>query len=339
MIDNRYARQLALPEMTQNRQENLSKSRVLMIGAGGLGSAALPYLAGAGVGHIRIADHDAVSRENLHRQTIYRESDIGQSKATLAAQYLSDLNPDIEIEARAQKIDRNIAPGFFKNFNLIIDGSDNFETKYFLNDISRRTQTPLLTASVERFQAMAGLFSGAAQDPCYACLFPEAPLDACNCNEAGILGTSAGLAGLLQAHIALGFLLGLHFIDPGDIVSMDLKTLRLHKARVEKLSNCPACAAKDFTMNASDEIAILHPDDPVAQSCLIVDVRSHDEIIHTPRPHNIHIPLDELAARVEELPHDKPLAFACLANIRSMKAAKFLASQGRKDVFVLDRTV
>ena len=239
---DRYLRQLALPELTAAAQKKLPGTRLLMVGAGGLGAAALPYLAGAGIGHITIIDHDNVDISNLHRQTIFKTADAGKNKAECAAQYLRALNPDCNVKAINKKLchpERSEGSHKFlqslallqddiDTFDLLLDGSDNFATKYLLNEISIETQTPLISASVEQFKATIGFFAGHLENaPCYACLFPRAPVNACNCNDAGILGTVAGLAGLYQAHLALCYLLNIGQTRPGTILSVDLKDFRL----------------------------------------------------------------------------------------------------------------
>lgn len=238
----RYARQLALPEITPAHQARLKNARILMVGAGGLGAAALPLLAGAGIGHITIIDHDAVDVSNLHRQTIYKDTQAGQSKADLAAQYLAALNPAIEIAAISEKLTPENAEKLCAGFDMILDGSDNFETKYLLNDIAIATQTPLIAASVERFNASIGIFAGHLKNaPCYACLFPEAPEDACNCSEGGVLGSAAALTGTWQAHLALMHLLEIGAATAGTVLSFDFKNFRMQALKLAADPACPTC--------------------------------------------------------------------------------------------------
>lgn len=338
---NRYEKQLLLPEFTPAHQEFLKNTKLLMIGAGGLGAPALPYLAGAGIGHITIIDHDKVDITNLHRQTIYKDSDAGKNKAGLAASYLQNLNPGIKVIAVPQKATSELCVGF----DLILDGSDNFETKSLLNDISIKTKTPLISAGVEGFNGMAGIFAGHADVPCYRCLYPELPLDACNCNEAGILGTVAGLAGLYQAHLTLCFLLGIGDTGPGTILSFDFKHFRMQYLKLSKNKNCKYCTHSPPALCASpplaggirgEHIPLLHPTD--LTNHLIVDVRTHGEVAKDPIEKALHMPLDVITARYNELPRDKPLAFACASNARSMRAAEFMAAKGYTNLYVLDRS-
>jgi molybdopterin/thiamine biosynthesis adenylyltransferase/rhodanese-related sulfurtransferase len=350
---NRYARQLSLPEITPAHQEKLLHAKIIMVGAGGLGAAALPCLAGAGVGHITVIDHDTVDITNIHRQTIYKESDVGRNKAECAAEYLRALNSEIEIHA----ITRKFLPDDGLKFDLILDGSDNFETKIILNQISIQTRTPLITASVEGFNGMVGIFTGFDDNaPCYRCLYPELPLDACKCADGGILGTAAGLAGMYQAHLALCFLLEISDARAGTFLSLDFKNLRMSRIKISKNEDCVCCnfpltptlsplgrgspagtgeGAK--TREKTKTIALISKEN--LQNALIIDVRTYDEVETAPIKNAIHIPLDEIPARYQELPKDKRLAFACVSNIRSRKAAEFMATMGYDNVCILDRRV
>jgi sulfur-carrier protein adenylyltransferase/sulfurtransferase len=344
----RYVRQTNLPEVGEAGQKRLLDTRVAMVGAGGLGAAALPYLAAAGVGHITVFDHDTVSLHNLHRQTIFRMDQIGLNKAECARDYLTALNPEISITAINEKI---TSPDHFvqNNYDLLIDGSDNFETKALLNDISIAARIPLLTASVNGFEGQLGIFEGYKKDQaCYRCLFPDFPLDARNCNEAGILGTSAGLTGMMQAHLALCYLLQVDEIKSGVFHSMDFKTMRFTSNKIMKNETCGYCTqSHDKKRNSSSKetsmIEILPLQKIIEDKAIIVDVRQPEELATDPLDNPLitqtplHIPLGELPLRFDELPRDKPLALVCAGNIRSVRGANFLAQQGFDKVCVLDK--
>ena len=335
---DRYQRQLALPDITAEDQIRLKQTRILYVGAGGLGAAALPYLAAAGIGAITICDHDDISLANLHRQTVYKTEETGNNKANAMAAYLRALNPHTDIQSIHEKFSGDLDAG---DFDLILDGSDNFETKDALNALSIRTQTPLIMASVNQFEGQAGIFTGYYADaPCYRCLFPELPSDARNCNEAGILGTSAGLAGLYQAHLALCYILRIGDIDIGTILTMDFKTMRMQKLTLEKEANCPHCthdgAAKP-KRNETMTPELVTREDLQKQDHLIVDVRTHEEVAADPIEGALHMELQTIPARYNELPEDKLLAFVCAANFRSVQAAEFMAAMGRSNVCVLDK--
>lgn len=345
---NRYIRQLSLPEMDLIKQDQLQKSCILVVGAGGLGSIALPYFAGSGIGHIVIVDHDTVDISNLHRQTIYRSEDHGQNKATLAQKYISRLNPHCNIEAITEKITEDNAHSLLGqyDFDLIFDGSDNFATKSMLNNLSIALTTPLISGSINQFSGQISVFKGYQADyPCYRCVFPEFPTDARNCNEAGILGTSAGMIGMMQAHLAMLHLLNINN-DAKTFISVDLKTLQQTHIKTQHDPDCPFCTKKIYTptqekiMKQAELISIENLNDTPT---VVVDVRQEEEISADPLQHEnieqqpIHIPLSELIDRIKELPEDKRLAFICAGNIRSKKAADYLLSTGVDNVCILDK--
>jgi len=352
MLNNneRYIRQLSLPEIGQANQKRLSNSHIAMIGAGGLGTAALPYLTAAGIGHITIYDDDTVSLSNLHRQTIYKDNEIGQSKAELAAAYASSLNPDTHVTAVTERFDQAKQLVNQSANQLIFDGSDNFETKTLLNQIAIQTKTPLICASVNQWQGQIGIFAGHAKNkPCYHCLFPELPYDARNCNEAGILGTTAGITGLYQAHLALCFLAGLTGFEPGLVLSFDFKTLRMQNLNLEKTPSCPHCkdgneewTQEEWTQQEKTMAELISMADLSTKDHIIIDVRTDEEVANDPIPSNkpgnvIHMELQSVPARHEELPKDKLLAFVCAGNIRSVQAAKYLQGLGYENITVLDK--
>ncbi|MFP4313663.1 MAG: ThiF family adenylyltransferase [Alphaproteobacteria bacterium] len=339
----RYRRHLALPEFGVAEQSLFKKAKVLIVGAGGLGSVALPFLAGAGIGHITIYDDDKVDTSNLHRQTIYKNSENGLSKAELAAQYAQNLNPDIQVTA-IQK--RFIDMSESENCDLIFDGSDNFATKTRLNQISIERHIPLIGASVNRTEGQCGIFAGYAGDrPCYHCLFPELPQEARNCNEAGVLGTAAGLTGLYQAHLALLYLAGLYNTQPGLFLSFDFQTHRLEKLTVSKNDNCRICSSHGQkwqpvkNKKGHHKMAqLISYENLKNENYVIVDVRTDEEIANDPMPEDIiHIEVSQIPARYEELPKDKLLAFVCAGNVRSVQAAEYLEALGYENVTVLDK--
>lgn len=332
----RYIRQLALPEIDLIKQERLSQTRILMVGAGGLGAAALPYLASAGIGKITIADHDTVNISNLHRQTLYKTEEAGKNKAELTAAYIRALNPDITVNTLPNKISIDNPP--CQTFDLILDGSDNFETKALLNNFSIKAQTPLISASINQWAGQIGVFEGYNADKaCYRCIFPEFPTDAKNCNEAGILGTSAGIVGIMQAHTALLKLLN---INEFQFLSINLKTLRVSKLSAQKDPTCTYCKDSANTEKKQQEqiMVDLISKNELKENTQIIDVRQPEELEVDPLPlPALNIPLLEFVARIDELPKGKPLAFVCAGNVRSRQAAEYLAAQGQSDVYVLDK--
>ncbi len=345
---NRYARQIALPDIGLTGQEAFSAAHICMVGAGGLGATALPALAAAGIGNITIIDHDVIDITNLHRQTIYRTDQTGQSKAECAAEYLRALNPEITVTSITEKLTADNASDIFSRLNnitLLLDGSDNFTTKSLLNDIAITLQTPLISASVNQWGGQIGIFEGHKHDkPCYRCLFPEFPTDAQNCNEAGILGTSAGLVAMMQAHTAL-----LYTKNPEKILnfnSINLKTIRNEFIKTPKNSDCPHCNHTPIDTHKQKDTAMpdmISIDQLNDEETIIIDVRNPDEIEADPinneqiKTPPINIPLPEFIARIDDLPEGKRLAFLCAGNIRSRQAADYLSAKGYENICVLDK--
>ncbi|MCB1652248.1 MAG: HesA/MoeB/ThiF family protein [Alphaproteobacteria bacterium] len=340
---DRYERQIALPEIGLAGQKKLHAAHIAVIGAGGLGAAALPYLAGAGIGNITVYDHDTVSPHNLHRQTIYQDAQTGQNKAEAAAKYLTALNPDIKVTAITKHFDETT--NLPDNLDLILDSSDNFATKSLLNEASLRHHVPLISASVQGFKGQTGIFAGYYENvPCYHCLFPELPENACNCNDAGILGTSAGLTGLYQAHLALGYILGFKNMRAGCILSFDFKALRMQRLELRKNPACPVCKDIDHheeqPLNESPMPKIMRLEDLQGRDFIVVDVRTQDEINSDPlytKDNIIYMELGAVRRRFNELPKDKLLAFLCAGNVRSAQAASWMKSMGYDQVCILDR--
>jgi molybdopterin/thiamine biosynthesis adenylyltransferase/rhodanese-related sulfurtransferase len=243
----RYSRHLRLPQLGLEGQRTLANARVLLAGAGGLGSPAAYYLAAAGVGRLRIVDDDRVDRSNLQRQILHTEAGIGQPKVSSAAHALSALNPRVDIEAIAQRIGPGNVEALLDGVDVVIDGSDNFPTRYLLNDACVHLGKPLVYGAVHRFEGQASVFDAGrhrGEKPCYRCLFPEPPAaaDAPNCAEAGVLGVLPGVIGLLQATEALKLLLGIGESLAGRLLHFDALALRFRETRLAPDPGCPVCA-------------------------------------------------------------------------------------------------
>jgi sulfur-carrier protein adenylyltransferase/sulfurtransferase len=248
----RYSRHLRLPEIGIAGQRRLEAARVLLIGAGGLGSPAAFYLAAAGVGTLRLADDDTVDRSNLQRQILHADARIGMAKVASAAIALSALNPRTKIETFEERIGSHNVERALEGADVVIDGADNFPARYLLNDACVKLGKPLVYGAVHRFEGQVSVFDAGRQRgvaPCYRCLFrePPPPEAAPNCAEAGVLGVLPGVIGLLQATEALKLLLGLGEPLAGRLLQFDALAMRFRETRLAPDPDCPVCAAeRDF---------------------------------------------------------------------------------------------
>jgi sulfur-carrier protein adenylyltransferase/sulfurtransferase len=245
-FDLRYSRQIVLPQVGREGQEKLSRSRILLVGAGGLGSPAAFYLAAAGVGHLRIVDHDIIDLSNLQRQILHKNADIGEYKVTSAKRTLNSLNPTISIEIHQDSITEFNVIDYLKNVDLVIDGTDNFTTRYAISDACAQAGIPWVYGAVYRFEGQLALFHASHDDQrglCYRCLFPEAESgqNAPNCTEAGVLGVAPGVIGVMQATEALKYLLGIGQPLLGRLLHVDLLSMRFHETGMTADLECTAC--------------------------------------------------------------------------------------------------
>jgi molybdopterin/thiamine biosynthesis adenylyltransferase/rhodanese-related sulfurtransferase len=243
----RYSRHLRLPEIGLAGQKKLEAARVLLVGAGGLGSPAALYLAAAGIGTLRLADDDVVDRSNLQRQVLHAEARIGMPKVASAAAALSALNPRTRIEAERERVTSANVEALLEGVDVVVDGADNFAVRYLLNDACVKLGKPLVYGAVHRFSGQASVFDAGrqrGQAPCYRCLFPEPPPPeaAPNCAEAGVLGVLPGVIGLLQASEAIKLLLGLGAPLTGRLLHFDALAMRFRETRLAPDPECVVCA-------------------------------------------------------------------------------------------------
>lgn len=247
-FDLRYSRQMILPNVGRIGQEKLANSRVLIVGAGGLGSPAAFYLAAAGVGHIAIIDNDIVDVSNLQRQILHKNRNIGESKVSSAKSTLNELNPSIVVEIHNDAIDNNNIINYLKNIDLVIDGTDNFKSRYAISDACTTLGIPWVYGAVYRFEGQVSLFHASkteARGGCYRCLFPEtgSAVNAPNCTEAGVLGVVPGIIGLLQATETLKYLIGIGDSLQGRLLTIDLLSMKMHEVRLIADPECLICGA------------------------------------------------------------------------------------------------
>jgi molybdopterin/thiamine biosynthesis adenylyltransferase/rhodanese-related sulfurtransferase len=241
----RYARHLLLPEVGEVGQAKLLASKVLLLGAGGLGSPAALYLAAAGVGTLGVADPDVVDASNLQRQVLHATSRVGRPKVESAAQAIADLNPDVRVVPFRERVDSSNVERIFEGFDVVVDGCDNFPTRYLVNDASVFLKKPVVHGSIFRFEGQVTVFSPHTGGPCYRCLYPEPPPPelAPSCQEAGVLGILPGVVGLLQATEVVKLLLGRGSPLVGRLLTYDSLRMKFTELRLRKDDACPVCGS------------------------------------------------------------------------------------------------
>ena len=309
---NRYQRQQMLPEIGEAGQQRLRTARVLVVGAGGLGSTLLPLLAGAGVGYLRIWDDDAVELHNLHRQTLFTTADVGQPKALCAARALNERNRDCVTEARQQALRASTVARALEGIDLAIDAADSFAVTYTLSDACQPRHIPLISASVLGRQGYVGGFCGSA--PGYRALFPQLPTSAANCNTAGVMGPAVATLGAMQAQMALSVLLGLTPSPLGSLVNCDFTQWHFRAFRFDD--------AQEPTQPA---IPFIDRDLLQADDC-IVELRSQEEA-----PHSVAAQVERVlpeAIDAWQPPAGRRVVLVCASGIRAAKAASVLAQRG-----------
>jgi molybdopterin/thiamine biosynthesis adenylyltransferase/rhodanese-related sulfurtransferase len=320
-MNDRYSRQTILPELGAAGQVRLRDARVLVIGAGGLGSAVLQYLCAAGVGRLKIVDPDRVEESNLHRQPIYRVSDVGELKVQAARTALLQSNPEIRIEAISERLTPgNVAP-LAADADLVVDAADSFAVTYCLSDECHRAGKALVSASVLGLTGYVGAFCGGA--PSYRAVFPEMPRQAGSCAEAGVLGTAVGVMGTLQAHMVLGFLIGFQPSVLGQLVTVDFRTLRFGGFSFVSAEE-PQGAAIPFI--AATE---------VTDADVVIDLRSLSEAPQSPFAAALRLDVAQVADAQASLSHEQRVVLCCRTGVRAWRAARALQSQGHQKLALL----
>ena len=320
-MTDRYARQTILPEVGPQGQTRLAAATVLVVGAGGLGCAALPYLAAAGVGRLTIVDHDKVEESNLHRQPLYRMSDIGQPKVQAARAALAALNPATGIEAVCERLSPINAPRLVEDASVVIDAADSFAATYLLSDTCQRARKPLVSASVLGLSGYVGVFCGGA--PSYRAVFPELPRSAGSCAESGVLGSAVGVMGTLQAHLALALLLDWQPSVAGRLLSVDFRTLHLG-----------GFSFSGATEPLEQPIPFIAPAE-VGGTDIVIDLRSTSEAPVSPFPTALRVGVEALERAELQLPAEPRIVLCCRSGLRAWRAAQALRSQGHANLALL----
>jgi molybdopterin/thiamine biosynthesis adenylyltransferase/rhodanese-related sulfurtransferase len=344
----RYSRHVMLPEIGVAGQERLKGARVLCLGAGGLGSPAALYLAAAGVGTIGLVDDDRVALSNLHRQLLHGTKDIGRPKTESARERLRDVNPQIEVRLHACRFESANAEEILRDYDLIVDGTDNFATRYLSNDVAVFARKPNVYGSIFRFDGQTTVFAPHLGGPCYRCLFPEPPPPGAvpSCAEAGVLGVLPGIVGTMQAAEALKLILGIGEPLIGRLVHFDALKMKFREFNLKRDPNCPVCGERPtitapidyetFCQGAPDLTRAV-PQIPVreleqrmrsGEPFVLLDVREPFEFEMARIEGANLIPLGELPARWQELDREKEIFVFCHSGVRSVRAAEFLRSAG-----------
>ncbi len=347
----RYSRHILLPQVGEEGQRTLKRSRLLLIGAGGLGSPVALYLAAAGVGTLGLVDFDTVDLSNLQRQILHGSAAVGSSKIDSARDRLLDINPNVSIEPYRTRLTSQNALEIARDYDLIIDGTDNFATRYLVNDTSVLLGIPNVYGSVYRFEGQASVF-GAADGPCYRCLFrdPPPPDLVPSCAEGGVLGVVPGLVGTIQATEAIKMLLGLGDTLVGKLLTIDVMTMSFRTLRIQKDPGCPACGTHEITelidyeefcggvsAHAQSAVQEIQPAQlahrlETGEKLEIIDVREPYEWAIGHIPGARLVPLGRIAEEIPRLDKRRETILYCKMGARSMSAARQLADAGVSDV-------
>jgi molybdopterin/thiamine biosynthesis adenylyltransferase/rhodanese-related sulfurtransferase len=327
-----YSRQMLLKEIGAAGQVALAKSRVLVVGAGGLGSPVLQYLAGAGVGTLGVIDADRLDASNLHRQPLYALADVGRRKVELARARIATLNPSIHVTTYAEPFTAGNALQLVRDYDVVVDCTDNFRAKYLINDAAVLAQRAAVFASVYQYEGQLQVYKPAATHACLRCLWPDALADGVvgNCAEAGVLGPVPGALGALQGLLALKILLQINGQLEGELMLLDFASFATTKIRAPRNQACraPGCA-RILSIDAEDarfEIAFDSLEAARARGLTVIDIRNDDEVAARPSGAK-HIPMSTLLANPALLP-GVPVLLLCASGKRSASAARELSKQG-----------
>lgn len=350
----RYSRHLIIPDVGMDGQKRLKNARVLCVGAGGLGSPALMYLAAAGVGTLGIIDFDVVDESNLQRQIIHGHSDVGRSKAESARESVTEINPFVQVNLHTERLDSSNAMELFAQYDLIVDGTDNFATRYLVNDACVLLGKPYVWGSIYRFDGQASVF-WAEHGPCYRCLYPDPPPPGMvpSCAEGGVLGVLCASIGSIQVTEAIKLITGVGDSLLGRLIVFDAREMDYRQVTIRKDPNCAACgdtpavtelidyelfcgvtsdsaadAVQDFTISVHDLKAMLDERAAGSRDFVLVDVREPVEWSIVAIDGSEFIPKGEFLTgeAFEKLPQDKQVVLYCRSGGRSAEA--LVAAQG-----------
>jgi adenylyltransferase/sulfurtransferase len=352
----RYSRHLIIPDVAMAGQQRLMNAKVLCVGAGGLGSPALMYLAAAGVGTLGIVEFDTVDESNLQRQIIHGQSDIGKSKALSAKEKIAEINPNVNVVVHEIRLDIDNVMDIFAQYDLIVDGTDNFATRYLVNDACVLLKKPYVWGSIYRFDGQASVF-WAEYGPCYRCLYPEPPPPGMvpSCAEGGVLGVLCASIGSIQTTEAIKLITGIGEPLIGQLMIYDALEMTYRKIKVRKDPKCPLCSEKPsqtallpdyeaFCGVLSDAAEVAVKDSTISvselkgkidnkENFLLIDVREPSEFEIVRIPGSVLIPKQGFldGSALAGLPQDKPIILHCKSGVRSAECLAILKSAGFAD--------
>jgi adenylyltransferase/sulfurtransferase len=352
----RYSRHLIIPDVAMAGQQRLMNAKVLCVGAGGLGSPALMYLAAAGVGTLGIVEFDTVDESNLQRQIIHGQSDIGKSKAISAKEKIAEINPNVNVVVHELRLDTDNVMEIFSQYDLIVDGTDNFATRYLVNDACVLLKMPYVWGSIYRFDGQASVF-WAEYGPCYRCLYPEPPPPGMvpSCAEGGVLGVLCASIGSIQTTEAIKLIAGIGEPLIGQLMIYDALEMSYRKIKVRKDPKCPLCGDKPtqtallpdyeaFCGVLSDAAEVAVKDSTISvtelkskidkkENFLLIDVREPSEYEIVKIPGSVLIPKQGFldGSALSGLPQDKPIILHCKSGVRSAECLAILKSAGFAD--------
>lgn len=340
---SRYNRHIILSDVGQEGQNKISNAKVLVVGAGGLGCPILQYLTAAGVGAIGVIDFDTVEESNLQRQILFGTSSLKTNKALAAKERLEDLNPTIEVHAYNEALTPQNALKLFNDYDIIVDGTDNFETRYLINDAAIITNKPIVYGAIYKFEGQVSVFNY-KNGPSYRCLFPSPPKEGsvANCSEVGVLGVLPGIIGTLQANEVLKIILGFTGVLSGKLFCYNSKTSETYTLKIKKsdseidkvLSREEKFQTQEFNFNCSSKNASLK-DLNKFENIQFIDVREFHEEPKVELNNCVQIPLHNLISRIGEISTTKTIVIFCQSGIRSKTAVEILEKHNILNSFSL----
>ena len=341
----RYSRHLALREVGVEGQQRLKAAKVLIVGAGGLGSPSALYLAASGVGTIGVIDHDQVDVSNLQRQVLYDTGSLGRPKAEVAKQRLLALNPEIELVAHVVELRAANVRDIFSRYDVVLDGTDRFTTRFLSNDACVILRKPLVSAAIHRFEGQAMTYVP-DRAPCYRCLFPEPPADGVvpNCAEAGVLGVLPGVMGTIQATEAIKLIIGAGEPLLGRLLTYDALAMRFEEFRFSRRRDCAVCGEQPTIREPADLVELCSAEvvdrvrrltpaqlHALLSEVAIIDVREPREFAVSRLPGAVNIPVGQLQQRLAEIPTGQLAVFICRSGARSLTASAIATRAGLTD--------